>query len=222
MWYSQLYAILLKLGLKVRVFTSEMSTKQRSDVVNEFNDPDIDIDSLIYTLSLSIQGYNLHKACWQGQCGQLGWNNESEDQAMRRLERIGQTHAVEWVIWKNTGTYQNMQELRGINKSALDLAGKGRIPEHIQGPLRQIVAFEMLRIRRGQSFNRYTWVHSKPEFMSEWDSAFHYQNGRFLSFVARLVLGLPKEVPDKSETGATEPLDLLELLGANYPDLAMV
>lgn len=48
--------------------------------------------------------------------------------------------------------------------------------------------------------------------MSKGIIAFHYVNGSFLSFVARIVLGLPDQVPHDGDIDVREQMYLLKLL----------
>lgn len=169
---------------------SRHSQTQRDDAVAKFNNIESPHTCLITSLQLSAFGLNLHKAWHRGIIVESPINLSHTIQALGRLQRLGQSHDVEWKILLCRDTFDSYFETRNMAKFVTTLTAEGRIPSQIQGEHRVVCAYEILREQLGQACSRYPSTRVKWNGM---DSEALYREGLFYSALAQWMLANPDQ-----------------------------
>ncbi|KAL1873053.1 hypothetical protein Daus18300_004196, partial [Diaporthe australafricana] len=145
--YAQfsLHGILVRMGLSVMSYTSDLSEEARSNLVADFNKPNKRCDVMILSTELNNAGINMQKACSHGVCMSFMWNPSALMQALCRIYRVGQIKNVYWSLMKQASSYNELQETVVHDKQAELFSAQVRVPGQIQGMLRSILCYELAR-----------------------------------------------------------------------------
>jgi hypothetical protein len=144
-------------GWKVASIGSDHSVAERNAYIDQFNDPDTDIQILLTSMDLSAYGLNLHKACCKGIIVQWPWNANHLLQILGRLPRIGQKRVVEWVIFHMSGTIYDKMQTIIWSKYIKQLAVESKIPKDVHGVWANIAAHGVIHRLFNLPFNRWLW-----------------------------------------------------------------
>lgn len=162
--FSTLQGLLQFMGLKVLSYTSELGAEERMALIGKFNDPNERVDVAILSVQFYILGLNMHGACHNGVALCFAQNPSVLAQALCRIHRIGQKKIVRWWVFKQVGSYHEVQELNLHTKQAAFNSAQALIPWFINGDLRQILCFELAREMWGTMESKYVWKKCEGEF----------------------------------------------------------
>lgn len=109
-------------GFHVLSTRAHHTETQRTAAQREFNDPESPVQILVVSMSLSSAGLDLHGACHHGVFANLTFNKSTLFQAMGRLSRIGQKHAVQWTFVMPQGSHFKMLDIGSCDNNTNDTA----------------------------------------------------------------------------------------------------
>lgn len=174
---------------------------ERESAQRKFNSPDGNVDVLITSTQLNSFGVNYHRMCHRGILLEMPQNLNTQLQVFGRLWRIGQQHKVVWKVLLSRHTWDFKAELGNLSKFAKSLAAEGRIDDRVRGELREIVAFEIMRLVLGQPYSRYAL---KTKRLRAYHSEDVVMECRFYSAVGQLLLTRPDAAAMVEEHGLEE------------------
>ncbi|XXG99542.1 hypothetical protein Hte_005881 [Hypoxylon texense] len=157
-WVQQDIALCLKIfGWNVSSIRADLTVLERNKIVNEFNDPDSEVDVLLASMDLSAFGLDLHECCHKGIIVQWPWSANHLLQILGRLPRIGQKRYVEWVIYTMPGTLYDRMQTIIWSKYIRQLAVESRIHENVRGVLADIASYTLLFNLFSMPHHRWLW-----------------------------------------------------------------
>ncbi|PTB61247.1 hypothetical protein M431DRAFT_12975 [Trichoderma harzianum CBS 226.95] len=180
-------ALLVHVGVKTLQIRKQHTEAQRDEALALFTDPTSNVECLVTSMALDTVGIDHYACCSYGIILELPETATTLFQAISRSSSAGKFF---WDILICRGTFDSYQESRLMAEQAnILVAGAGaRIPSEIQGRLRIICAYEVLRVCLGQRVNLY------PRKGAEWelfDDEPFIKEGEFYSALAQLVLKEP-------------------------------
>ncbi|RSL97586.1 hypothetical protein CEP52_010794 [Fusarium oligoseptatum] len=186
-WVITFFAVA---GFKVTTIRSRDKASHRNRVIRDWNDPSTDCEVFVANINITATGVNMHGACATGAflCWHL--NFQVMQQAMARLNRIGQKEPVDWWLLKIKGSYHDHIERFDWAKWAIQLSAEVGIPSWKEGAVREICIYEIIKVYIHTPFNRYSWMILRDMFGS---GGFDHQGpetvrlGHLLSIVTKLL-----------------------------------
>ncbi|EEU35700.1 uncharacterized protein NECHADRAFT_87952 [Fusarium vanettenii 77-13-4] len=174
----------------------------RNRVIRDWSDPSTDCEIFIANINITATGVNMHGACSTGAflCWHL--NFQVMQQAMARLNRIGQREPVDWWLLKLKRSYHDHIERYDWAKWAIQLSAEVGIPSWKEGAVREVCIYEIIKAYIHTPFNRYSWMILRDMFGS---GGFDHQApetvrlGHLLSIFTRLLPSSREE--DTTEQG---------------------
>ncbi|KAL7915639.1 hypothetical protein GGI35DRAFT_485228 [Trichoderma velutinum] len=178
-------ALLVHVGVKTLQIRREHTEAQRDEALRLFTGPTSNVECLVTSVALDTLGTNDYARCSYGIVMELP---ETATTLFQAINRSGSTGKFYWDILICRGTFDSYQESCLMAEQANILVAGARIPSEIQGRLRIICAYEILRVCLGQQVNLY------PRNGVEWklfDDETFINEGKFYSALAQLVLKEP-------------------------------
>lgn len=155
-WIQQItYATLLMAGFNTLTVRSSDKPGAKIEAIRLFCDPTSDAQVFVANINIMSTGVNLHTACHIGILATLHFSAKIILQTHGRLNRLGQRHQVIWHNLKVKDTFHDHQERVMLTKWARQLSAECNLPSWLEGALREIVLFELMRSYFHHSFNRY-------------------------------------------------------------------
>lgn len=192
------------LAMTRKSIRAALSTQERADILEEFNDPDSDIQVLIITPILGALGTDMQMCCNKGMLQLWCWNANMVDQVLGRLIRIGQKRFVEWHLYTVEGTIYEKYERIIWRKHSRQMAAERNIPPQIKGELGIVLMYEFIRVLYNQPFNRYLWEVIDPDIPS-YDSQYLR---RAADKISRIALWAYQNYTECELLAKKHPLDL--------------
>lgn len=159
----------------------------------DFNDPNSTVRALVTSPLLAASGVNYHNACHNGVVVENCPNFGLQCQVIGRLWRPGQEEKVHWKLLQTQKSLDPWIETRNLGAYASNAEAEAAIDDRIQGPLRTICAFEILRFYIGAGYNYY------PRCWRPWNlltSDEVREEGILLSAVAQWLMAHPEDAGD--------------------------
>ncbi|KDN66182.1 hypothetical protein CSUB01_04723 [Colletotrichum sublineola] len=131
-----------------------------------------------------------HGACHHGVIVENGPNFATQNQAMGRLWRLGQKSKVFWYILQTQSTIDPWIETRNLKAYVSQIEAEAALDNRIQGAVRTICAYELLRIYIGAAYNYY------PRLFIGWSNftdTMIQKEGKFFSKLAQWVMLHPED-----------------------------
>ncbi|KAL6814193.1 hypothetical protein V8C40DRAFT_283227 [Trichoderma camerunense] len=178
-------ALLVHVGVKTLQIRRQHTREQKNEALACFTDPTSNVECLVTSMALDTLGIDHYACCSYGIVLELP---ETATTLFRAISRSGSAGKFFWDILVRRGTFDSYQESRLMAEQANILVAGTRIPSSIQGRLRTICAYEVLRVCLGQQVNLY------PRKGVEWelfDDEPFIREGEFYSALAQLVLKEP-------------------------------
>ncbi|KAK4065753.1 uncharacterized protein Triagg1_8522 [Trichoderma aggressivum f. europaeum] len=178
-------ALLIHVGVKTLQIRRQHNRAERSKALALFADPTSNVECLVTFMAWDTIGFDCYACCSYGIVLELPENETAFFEAIRRSGSAGEFF---WDILICRGTFDSYQETYLMADRAEFLVAEARIPSEIQGQLRTICAYEVLRVCLGQRVNLY------PRNGAEWelfDDKTFIKEGEFYSALAQLVLKEP-------------------------------
>lgn len=178
-------ALLVHVGVKTLQIRRQHTREQKDEALAFFTDPTSNVECLVTSMALDTVGIDYYACCPYGIVLELP---ETASTLFRAISRSGSAGKFFWDILVCRGTFDSSQESRLMAEQANILVAGTRIPSEIQGRLRTICAYEVLRVCLGQRVNLY------PRKGVEWelfDDEPFIREGEFYSALAQLVLKEP-------------------------------
>ncbi|KAK4080407.1 hypothetical protein Trihar35433_1512 [Trichoderma harzianum] len=175
-------ALLVHVGIKTLQIRGQHTEAQRDEALALFTDPTSNVECLVTSMALDTVGIDHYACCSYGIILELP---ETATTLFQAISRSGSAGKFFWDILICRGTFDSYQESRLMAEQANILVSGARIPSEIQGRLRIICAYEVLRVCLGQRVNLY------PRKGAEWelfDDKPFIREGEFYSALAQLVL----------------------------------
>ncbi|PNP51938.1 hypothetical protein THARTR1_07147 [Trichoderma harzianum] len=150
-----MYAALLMAGFNTLTVRSCDKPSDRIEAVRLFSDPSSGAEVFVANINIMSIGVNLHSACSKGIVANLHFNAKTIQQIHGRLNRLGQTRQVHWHNLKVKNSFHDHQERVMLTKWSRQLSAECSLPSWLDGALREIVLFELIRSYFHHPFNRY-------------------------------------------------------------------
>jgi hypothetical protein len=88
--------VLNMMGINTGLFHSGLSTAERNDMQDNFNNANSDMDVMVCMYDVGGVGRNFHRDCYNGVLVSSGKNQAAETQGIGRLMRVGYQKPVSW------------------------------------------------------------------------------------------------------------------------------
>ncbi|PTB47394.1 hypothetical protein M431DRAFT_102340 [Trichoderma harzianum CBS 226.95] len=215
-WVQQMmYAALLMAGYKTLTVRSADKPAAKVEAVEKFSDPRSDAQVFVANINIMSTGVNLHHACCYGILATFHFNAKTIQQVHGRLNRLGQKKAVIWHNLKVKDSFHDHQERMLLTKWSRQLSAESNLPQWMNGALREVMLFELMRAHWNQPFNRYSWViiAERDGKSMDYYSEEAIKLGYCCSLLAKLVL-FDKKEDYWNENDDFIAIALLELAGS--------
>lgn len=180
-----LCALLVHVGVKTLQIRGQHTQAERNKALALFTDPASNVECLVTSMALDTVGIDYYACCSHAIVLELP---ETATMLFQAISRSGSAGNFFWDILICRGTFDSYQESRLMAEQANILVAGTRIPSEIQGRLRTICAYEILRVCLGQRVNLYPRNGAERELFD--DEPF-IEEGEFYSALAQLLLKEP-------------------------------
>ena len=165
------------------------SHEDRNEAIEAMNDAEDETKVLVTTYDIGGPGVNIHKACHHGIVLQLPRNFSEFYQAIMRLPRLGQRHAVHWDVILDPDSFSVYQFRKLCIKYSRQLMAEARIPVAFQNVrIRLLLVYDIIQGFFGWPFSPYVWELHQPTRIEEYCDADTVFLGKALALVARALL----------------------------------
>ncbi|OAA58019.1 snf2 family helicase [Niveomyces insectorum RCEF 264] len=146
----------------------DQSQSDQTVTGRRFNDPKSDVNCFVTSMAVGSVGLNLHHACADGVVAQLSRSISPLTQAAGPIVRLGQEKEVHWDVLVAKDSLTQVQEARIC---------ESRLRTSIQGAAAELIAYEVIRMHWGQTFNRIVWEMTLPDSVADYETKVHARFG---------------------------------------------
>lgn len=192
-------------------FSANLRASDRGNLLEQFNDVNCNVHSLVVPWTMTLSGLNMHRDCNWGIMVSLYESAAKTRQILARIYRIGSQRTVRWFIVVQTASFARVQERSCHTKLVESLSITGQLPLEITGDLRAIMCYEVAREQFGAVESKYTVSrHSKDiKSVRDYEGVWVKRYAAFFSWLASLAFEKIKQTGDDVDSFA-RVLDLID------------